>query len=94
MFAKYETDSDSLGNLIVGSRVTATSKMERFVIIFNGQKSLTIITKRSFLDVAVALDPSLNLIAHLRILFIISDLRFSCNSFKFSSRFQIRSCKR
>ena len=34
----------------------ATSKMERFVIIVNGWKSLTIITKRSILDVAAGLD--------------------------------------
>ena len=43
----------------VGSRATATSKMERFVIIVNGWKPLTIITKRSILDVAAALDPTL-----------------------------------
>ena len=30
-----------------GSRSSATSKMERFVIIINGRKPLTIITKRS-----------------------------------------------
>ena len=36
-----------------------TSKMERFVIIVNGFQPLTIITKRSFLDVAAALDPPL-----------------------------------
>ena len=42
-----------------GSRTVATSKMERFVIIVNGWKPLTIITKRSILDVAVVLDPSL-----------------------------------
>ena len=40
-----------------GSRAPATSKMERFVIIVNGFQTLTIITKRSILDVAVALDP-------------------------------------
>ena len=33
--------------------------MERFVIILNGWKLLTIITKRSILDVAAALDPPL-----------------------------------
>ena len=33
--------------------------MERFVIIVNGYKPLTIITKRSILDAAAALDPSL-----------------------------------
>ena len=40
-----------------GSRAAATFKMERFVIIVNGWKPLTIITKRSILDVAAALDP-------------------------------------
>ena len=39
-----------------GSRTDATSKMERFVIIVNGWKPLTIITKRSILDVAAVLD--------------------------------------
>ena len=42
-----------------GSRAAATSKMERFVIIVNGLKPLTIITKRSILDVAAVLDPPL-----------------------------------
>ena len=42
-----------------GSRTTATSKMECFVITVNGFQSLTIITKRSILDVAVVLDPPL-----------------------------------
>ena len=41
------------------SRAAAASKMERFVIIVNGFQQLTIITKRSILDVAVALGPSL-----------------------------------
>ena len=40
-----------------GSRTAATSKMERFVIIVNGFKPLTIITKCSILDVAAVLDP-------------------------------------
>ena len=35
--------------------------MERFVIIVNGWKPLTNITKRSILDVAAALDPPLTL---------------------------------
>ena len=39
-----------------GSRAAATSKMECFVIIVNGWKPLTIITKRSILDVTAALD--------------------------------------
>ena len=38
------------------SRAAATSKMERFVMIVNGFQPLTIITKRSILDVAAALD--------------------------------------
>ena len=42
-----------------GSRTAATSKMERFVIIVNGWKPLTIITKRSILDVAAVLDAPL-----------------------------------
>ena len=42
-----------------GSRTAATSKMERFVIIVNGFEPLTIITKRSILDVAAALDSPL-----------------------------------
>ena len=44
-----------------GSRAAATSKMEHFVIIVNGWKPLPIITKRSILDVAAALDPPLAL---------------------------------
>ena len=42
-----------------GSRAAETSKMERFVIIVNGFQPLTIITKRSILDVAAVLDPPL-----------------------------------
>ena len=42
-----------------GSRTAATSKMERFAIIVNGFQPLTIITKRSILDVAATLDPPL-----------------------------------
>ena len=45
-----------------GSRAATTSKMERFVIIVNGFQPLTIITKRSILDVAAALDPPLLLL--------------------------------
>ena len=40
-----------------GSKAAATSKMERFVIIVNDFQPLTIITKRSILDVAA--DPPL-----------------------------------
>ena len=42
-----------------GSRAAATSKLKRFVIIVNGLQPLSIITKRSILDVAAALDPPL-----------------------------------
>ena len=42
-----------------GSRDAAVSKMERFVIVVNVCKPLTIITKRSILDVAAGLDPPL-----------------------------------
>ena len=44
-----------------GSRAAATAKMERFVITVNGFQPLTIITKRSILDVAAALDPPLDI---------------------------------
>ena len=43
-----------------GSRTAATSKMERFVTIVKGFQPLTIITKRSILDVAAVLDPPLS----------------------------------
>ena len=43
----------------IGSSAAATSKLERFVIIVNGFQPLTIITKRSILDVPTALDTPL-----------------------------------
>ena len=42
-----------------GSRTATTSKVELFVLIVNGWKPLTIITKSSTLDIAGVLDPSL-----------------------------------
>ena len=42
-------------------RTDATSKMERFVIIVNGWKTLTIITKPSILNDATVLDPPLKI---------------------------------
>ena len=45
-----------------GSRTAATSKMKHFLIIVNGWEPLTIITKRSILDVAAALNSSLKYI--------------------------------
>ena len=41
------------------SRTAETSKVQLFVIIVNGWKPLTIITKSSTLDVAAVLDPLL-----------------------------------
>ena len=55
---------EKLQNTRGGSRAVATSKMERFVIIINGWKALTIITKRFIWDVAAALDPPLNTLSH------------------------------
>ena len=54
-------NSENIGHIVLrgGSRAAATSKIERFVIIVNGCKPLTIITKRSILDVAAVLDPPL-----------------------------------
>ena len=40
-----------------GSRTAAISKMEHFVIIVNGWKPLTIITKRSILNATAVLNP-------------------------------------
>ena len=52
--------SYSLFNIIRGeSRAAVTFKMERFVIIVNGWKPLTIITTRSILGAAAVLDPPL-----------------------------------
>ena len=42
-----------------GSRTAATSKVQISVIIVNGWKPLTIITKSSTVDVAAVLDPPL-----------------------------------
>ena len=50
-----------------GSRTAATSKMERFVIMVNGFQPLTIITKRSVLDVAAVLDPPLHRITMINV---------------------------
>ena len=53
-----------------GSRTAATPKGERFVIIVNAYKPLTIITKRSILDVAAALDPPMMANFALRFIYI------------------------
>ena len=52
---KYQLNSQCRG----GSRTAATSKIEHFLIIVNGWKPLTIITKSSILDVAAVLGPPL-----------------------------------
>ena len=55
-------------------RAAATSKMERFVIIINGRKPLTIITKHSILNVEAALDPPLSAIMIYFRAFIVSTI--------------------
>ena len=55
---KYQNSQADLGGT---HRTAATSKMERFVIIVNGWKPLTIITDHSIPDVATILDLSLEL---------------------------------
>ena len=55
VFLKISDDMPIRG----GSRTAAISKMERFVIIVHGWKPLTIITKRSILDVVAVLDTPL-----------------------------------
>ena len=57
-----------------GSRAAATSKMECFMIIVHGWKPLIIITKRSILDVAAALDPPLNILVVIQYANIICDV--------------------
>ena len=54
-----EDPKENTDQIQTRSRTAATSKMERFVTIVNGFQSLTIITKRSILDVAEVLDPPL-----------------------------------
>ena len=43
------------------SRTAAMSKVELFMVIVNGWKPLTIITKRSTLDIVAVLDPPLGI---------------------------------
>ena len=54
--SKLVTETGGMASIRGGSRAAVTSKMERFVIIVNGWKPLTIITTCSILDVAAALD--------------------------------------
>ena len=63
IFTKAIETVKSYGNVSYairgGSRTAVTSKMERFVMIVNGWKPLTILTKRSILNLAAVLDPPL-----------------------------------
>ena len=61
-----------------GSRTTATSKMEHFVITVRDFQPLTIITKCSILDAAVVLDPLLRV----RIIFQLTGLTKSIRMLK------------
>ena len=54
--SKLVTETGGMASIRGGSRAAVTSKLERFVIIVNGWKPLTIITTCSILDVAAALD--------------------------------------
>ena len=67
-----------------GYRTAATFKIAHFVIIVNGFYSLTIITKRSILDVAAVLDPPLGEYESYRISFsrVITGLRLRKNNQK------------
>ena len=57
VFSCASTDIEEVMKKIKGgSRAATTSKMECFVIKLNGFQPLAIITKRSILDVAAALD--------------------------------------
>ena len=81
--SRYFTESVLVTVIFRGrSRAAATSKMERFVIIVNGQP-LTFITKRSILDVAAALDPSLVLLTSsckwLNLVVFLSKITFDLN---------------
>ena len=84
------------------SRTAAESEMGRFVIIVNGFQPLTIITKRSILDVAAVLDPPLStlekVIAGNKFVKLSVDIsRFSCSQIQFFSWYitnlsRIESC--
>ena len=66
-----------------GSRTVVTSKMEHFVIIVNGWKPLTIITKRSIFDAAVVLDPPLKSVYYsnypMTLYFQVQALKLKCS---------------
>ena len=64
-----------------GSRTAATSKMELFVIIVKDFQPLTIITKRSILDIAAILDPPLDIIELIDIKLILKYIMHSFSGF-------------
>ena len=57
--ALFELMTQQYDRISGGYRTATTSKVKLFVIIVNGWKPLTIITKSSTLDIAAVLDPSL-----------------------------------
>ena len=70
-----------------GSRAAATSKVECFVVIVNDFQPLTIITKRSILDVTAVLDLDLHMVLKLDyspsilkngLIFLITKKHFFC----------------
>ena len=62
LYPSYSSDRRQIFKIRGGSRTADASKMERFVIIVNGWQSLTVVTKRSILDVATVLDPPLKIL--------------------------------
>ena len=82
LFYSLFAQRSSLPLVIRGrSGAPATSKMERFETIVNSWKPLTIISKRSILDVAGALDPPL----------VILDILLRNNSYLLGVRFLINN---
>ena len=73
-----------------GSRIVEISKMEPFVIIVNGFQPLTIITKRSILDAAAVLYPSLGMIKPLQK--IMKNTNITAQKMKFSIKDFFSKC--
>ena len=75
-------------------RAAATSKMERFVIKVNGSKLLTVITKRSILDVVAALDPPLEIIFWKKKYFLLTIMPTNCSQLKHLEVQQVHNGKK
>ena len=58
-YLKWDLEKKENSNS-AGSKIAAASKIKCFVIIVNGFQPLTILTKRSILDVAAVLHPPLS----------------------------------